>query len=64
MTTVDASRPTTTETEPMLEAPECPACGHEPTGQSLIRAEEDGALFRADFLCERCDHDHPVWYEN
>ena len=65
VTTVDASR-TDLEFagETLLEAPPCPSCAHPPTGQDLIRAEMDGAFFRADFLCQACDHDHPVWYEN
>ncbi len=67
MTTVDASRPTAVEEldgRLLHEAPPCPSCEHPSSGQSLLRAEMDGAFFRADFECESCRHDHPVWYDD
>lgn len=67
VTTVDASRPTALEEldgSPLLDAAPCPSCAHPATGQSLLRAEMDGAFFRADFECEACHHDHPVWYDH
>ncbi len=46
-----------------LQAPACPRCDASSDEQSLIRADVDGAFFRVDYLCDSCNHDHPVWYD-
>lgn len=46
-----------------VEAPPCPQCEAPSAAQVPVWANRDGAYFRADFICQRCDHDHPVWYE-
>lgn len=39
----------------------CPQCGATGATQHPVFVGPDGALDRVDYVCERCETDHPIW---
>jgi hypothetical protein len=45
-----------------LPPPTCTHCNAAPSQQLPVAAMCDGAVYRTDFRCARCAHEHPVWW--
>jgi hypothetical protein len=47
----------------LFQTSNCPKCNDLGATQIPIAAMHDGAVYRVDYQCPRCDHEYPVWWE-